>query len=101
MLLMGFDVKNIICAFLVAVCVPSFAEETAIQVVTGSADEICNLHKDQKICKDLVMSVASYTMYNVGFYTQNCLDESKVNPQDKKACANAKELIGYLKGLDQ
>ena len=47
------------------------------------------------------MSVASYTMYNVGFYTQNCLDESKVNPQDKKACANAKELIGYLKGLDQ
>lgn len=98
---MGYLVKHIICAFLIAVPLPSFAEETAIQVVAGSVDEICSTHSDQKICKDLVLSVASYTMYNVGFYTQSCLDESKISPKDKKACADAKELVGYLKGLDQ
>ncbi|HEF0077871.1 MULTISPECIES: hypothetical protein [Citrobacter] len=71
-----------------------------VEEIKGGAEMVCKGHQDEALCEQMVLSLASLAMYNAGYYTQSCLDESKILPKDKKHCENAKALVGYLKGFD-
>ncbi|WP_042291552.1 hypothetical protein [Citrobacter sedlakii] len=75
-------------------------DKTPVEELKDGAEMVCKGHQDEALCEQMVLSLASFAMYNAGFYTQSCLDESKIIPKDKKHCENAKDLVGYLKGLD-
>ncbi|EBM2625886.1 hypothetical protein DXM62_11240 [Salmonella enterica] len=75
-------------------------EKSPVEEIKEGAELVCKNHQDEALCQQMVLSLASLAMYNAGFYTQSCLDETKILPKDKKHCDNAKALVGYLKTFD-
>ncbi|EHG7890733.1 hypothetical protein J5Z53_003275 [Citrobacter braakii] len=75
-------------------------EKKPVEEIKEGAELVCKNHQDETLCQQMVLSLASLAMYNAGFYTQSCLEETKVLPKDKKHCDNAKALVGYLKKFD-
>ncbi|MEQ0216235.1 hypothetical protein ABLV18_16820 [Klebsiella sp. CN_Kp114] len=75
-------------------------EKSPVEEIKEGAELVCKNHQDEALCQQMVLSLASLAMYNAGFYTQSCLDETKISPKDKKHCGNAKALVGYLKKFD-
>lgn len=74
--------------------------KSPVEEIKEGAELVCKNHQDEALCQQMVLSLASLAMYNAGFYTQSCLDETKILPKDKKHCDNAKALVGYLKTFD-
>ncbi|MGX6460098.1 hypothetical protein ACWM1L_16895 [Klebsiella grimontii] len=75
-------------------------EKSPVEEIKEGAELVCKNHQDEALCLQMVLSLASLAMYNAGFYTQSCLDETKILPKDKKHCDNVKALVGYLKTFD-
>lgn len=75
-------------------------EKSPVEEIKEGAELVCQNHQDEALCQQMVLSLASLAMYNAGFYTQSCLDETKILSKDKKHCDNAKDLVGYLKKFD-
>ncbi|WP_368765583.1 hypothetical protein [Klebsiella oxytoca] len=75
-------------------------EKSPVEEIKEGAELVCKNHQDEALCQQMVLSLASLAMYNAGFYTQSCLDETKISPKDKKHCDNAEALVGYLKKFD-
>jgi len=102
MLLGDRDVKRVAICFLVLFSFGISAnDESPEKSFKSSIDSLCEQHPHKEVCEEMVLSLASLAMSSAGFYTQSCMDESKILAKDNNACDKAKSLVGYLRTLKQ
>lgn len=89
------DVKKFSTALLLLL--PSLATAeipSSIKTMNKAVDSACVKDSNYETCRKVVLLAANFAMTNAGFYTENCL--TNVKNEDKRTCADAKELIDFL-----